>query len=185
MKKFSFTAIGISIVIILNLVIAGFLAFDHHRGHHRKGHMRGHEKNEMGIHRKVNHRGDFKRNNHRGHHRMMKDLNLSEEQTQKMETLRKEQRERSIAVMKKISELRSKETDLQKSGKLDEAQMNALAAEFGQYQQELHLLKLTHRNAMSNLLTKEQKEQMEKRFKERRNHGRKKEAYKDSMAKNN
>lgn len=168
MKNISFTTIGISILIALNLFIAGFLFFGHQKRNGFHGRMHMHERN----HSKVNHymekgRAEFRRNKHFSHH-PMKELNLSADQKEKMAELRKAFREQSKITRENMRELRTKETELRNSGKMDTEQMNALAIEYGSYQKDLHLAKLNHSQAVGAILTDEQKEQLSKRHSKQR-----------------
>lgn len=165
MKRFSFTVIGISIIIMLNLLIAGILANAHHKGHHNK-HMKG-QRGPVKFHQRPVHQREAFQGSRK--HNRMKDLNLTEEQKQKMEVLRKEQREKAGVIIEKIDGLHTRELELQKAGKLDEVQVNAFAVEYGTYQKELHQVKLNHLQAFNSLLTDEQRTQMQKKFQERRN----------------
>lgn len=178
MKTPGFNTIGISILIVLNLIIAGVLIFGRPGRHGMHGPMGGHDKDRVhqrgpgkdftnGHNHPVNDRKAWHMRDGFGH-RPMDDLNLSEDQKAKMEKLRKEHREKSEALMEKTGELRKKEAELLKSGTLDDARMNALATEFAQYQKELHLLKLNHFKSINTILTPEQKEKFQERFKDRK-----------------
>lgn len=162
MKNISFTTIGIGILVALNLFIAGFLIFGHQKRNNFHGRMHMHERKHSKVsHKMEKGRADFRRNKHVSHH-PMKDLNLSVQQKEKMAELRKTFREQSKTTREKMREQRMKESELQKSGKMDTEQMNALALEYGSYQKDLHLLKLNHFQAVGAILTDEQREQLSK-----------------------
>jgi Spy/CpxP family protein refolding chaperone len=164
MNRPNIITIAISILII-NMAILTFLFFSHSRPGPRRG-MQHHEKNENGApHHMVHGRKNFGMRDH-FKPRVMDELHLSDAQKEKMDQLRKVQQEQTARLMQKIREIRNRESGLIKTGKLDNAQMNALAAEFGQYQKELHLLKLNHLKAMHATLTPEQQEKFLKELNE-------------------
>lgn len=157
MKNLNFTIIGISILIVLNLVILSAMFFNRPGKHKFHGMRQGHEKTFMKHRNHPAHsKGDSKMQKRQ--HSPMGNLNLSEDQEKKVKQLRAEHRESIDELKGKIKDLRKKEMSMIKTGKIDPAQLNDLSTEFSSYQKELHHKKLQHFLAVSNLLTEEQKE---------------------------
>lgn len=166
MKRFNFNIVGISILILLNLMTLSYLFYSNHRrgDKNKRGHM------EMRVAMKNYHGKNFMKKTHFSHS-PMKDLNLTEEQKNKFKELRASQKEIMLDLNKKMVVLKNKQETLLKENKLDSEQALLIANEFGQLEKDIQLAKMKHKLAIGNVLTSEQKEMYSKskdQFKERR-----------------
>src|SRR5690606_21237987 len=94
---------------------------------------------------------------HAGKKDRFKAANLTEEQKDKIKQLNDTRRKELHKVRSQMKELRKKEHELARDGKLDESQLASLSDEYGQYQKDMYKLNLRNRQAVQSVLTLEQK----------------------------
>ena len=166
MKKINLTSIGIITLLLVNLAMTGYLIFD--RAHRNWGSGKNFHGNQRGFHgNKHEGKMGFQNKVHYTHP-FHEDLNLNEDQKKKFQELREKQKESRKENEKRISELKVKEFELLKEGKLDNVQAEAIAAQYGQYQKEAELSKIQHMMEVDKILTPEQKEKFRSHYSDRK-----------------
>lgn len=175
MKKINFTLIGIIILILLNLGTLSYLwcgschrrynqnttcSRDGKSGFHHKGMSKG----CCGYHGE-GYRGSCSPHGMRMRHKgmyLIQELDLTDAQTEKLKDIRKNAWEEKKALKPQMDTLRKEEFQLLKDGKLDSTKASALAAQAGQYKEQMEWIKMKKLMAMRAVLTPEQREKLKK-----------------------
>ncbi len=145
MKSLNLNTVGIGILIVLNIAIA-VAVFSGKDRLRRQGHLpkAGFDRKERPM-------------SHAGKKDRFKTANLTEEQKDQIKLLNDTRRKELHKVRSQMKELRKKEHELARDGKLDESQLASLSDEYGQYQKDMYMLNLKNRQAVQSVLTPEQK----------------------------
>jgi Spy/CpxP family protein refolding chaperone len=156
MKRFNLTTTGIIFLVAINLCVLAVLVFRPHQRFHG-----GDRFNRSGPSFNMGEGVSWHGPGRHGHHRrdaLLQDLNLTEEQKNKLKLLEEEKHKNAENWTGKMQDLSKKEAELLKANKLDDSKKNELAEEFAGYQKAMHLNMLSHMQAFNNILTPEQRE---------------------------
>jgi Spy/CpxP family protein refolding chaperone len=175
MKNITFTTAGIAFLILLQLGTLTYIFLGHHRGHHGRAHN-GKEHYQMkagacpasfkgGDRGHGNSDGPQQGRGKHGHGPMsFEGLNLTPEQQTRIDALKQKHEESEKSIKIKVRELRTKQFQLLREEKLDDAQAESIATQLGQYKKEEALSRMNFFRSVQQVLTKEQKEKLKERM---------------------